>query len=485
MRALSIPAAQTCLRACTILAGFGLLLNLCGCDGAAAGGFADGSEFHQPSNAPPPAAHGGGHMSAIEPTEVIAGSPDLALTVSGEGFDVEGHVRSYVIWTADGVATLLVTAPQSPTQLTATVPAALMAQAVVAQIAVIEYDPMGDGPLARAGGVSLPFTVKPPPEESAVSGRLDRGATSSVPHARSAAATSAASAPGIVAARFVTIDLPGAIDTRAFGINNLGQIVGRFDDAGGTTRGFLRASAGTFRVLEPPGATFTVASDINDAGDVAGRFLDADGLNHAFLWRRGTYLQIDFPGAVETLGRSIDEWGDICGNYVTADGLERGFILDRKGFHDVFLPGSDSTDVWDQIPGLAAVGDWSNTEDVVRGYLLRDGQFRIVDFPGSTVTSIRGLNHLQMIVGEFLDPFDGDHGFVRALGVYRQIDVPGAVMSNANRINDWGAIVGFYASADGAHHAYVLTGWERLPKQERSAEPAHRDGPHRLRVGPQ
>jgi probable HAF family extracellular repeat protein len=38
---------------------------------------------------------------------------------------------------------------------------------------------------------------------------------------------------------FTTIDVPGATLTQAFGINELGQIVGRFRDAGGASHGFL------------------------------------------------------------------------------------------------------------------------------------------------------------------------------------------------------------------------------------------------------
>ncbi|HTR03741.1 MAG TPA: hypothetical protein VMN82_11135, partial [Thermoanaerobaculia bacterium] len=52
------------------------------------------------------------------------------------------------------------------------------------------------------------------------------------------AALVAPSAP-LRAQAFSTIDYPGATETRVFGMNDLGDAVGRWVDAGGVTHGFL------------------------------------------------------------------------------------------------------------------------------------------------------------------------------------------------------------------------------------------------------
>ncbi len=82
---------------------------------------------------------------------------------------------------------------------------------------------------------------------------------------------------------FTTIDVPGASDTEALGINNAGQVVGSgyYGDAG--DHGFLE-SAGSFTTIDVPGASDTEAYGINDAGQVVGYYYeDASGQSHGFL----------------------------------------------------------------------------------------------------------------------------------------------------------------------------------------------------------
>src|SRR6476619_813377 len=81
---------------------------------------------------------------------------------------------------------------------------------------------------------------------------------------------------------FSTINVPGARLTWAYGINDSGQIVGRFDDNIGG-HGFLYAG-GTFSTINVPGSVFTVATGINNAGQIVGWFYDRDVNPHGFLY---------------------------------------------------------------------------------------------------------------------------------------------------------------------------------------------------------
>jgi hypothetical protein len=63
--------------------------------------------------------------------------------------------------------------------------------------------------------------------------------------------------------------------------------VGRYDDSGGTTHGFLLRN-GRFHTIDFPGASFTVAFGINDGGDIGGIYTLA-GVNHGFLLSDGTF----------------------------------------------------------------------------------------------------------------------------------------------------------------------------------------------------
>jgi probable HAF family extracellular repeat protein len=65
---------------------------------------------------------------------------------------------------------------------------------------------------------------------------------------------------------FTILDVPGAVETSARGINTAGEIVGYFRDAGGHYHGFVRAATGAFTTVDIPGAIDTVLNGINDAG---------------------------------------------------------------------------------------------------------------------------------------------------------------------------------------------------------------------------
>ena len=80
--------------------------------------------------------------------------------------------------------------------------------------------------------------------------------------------------PGFVRdrGRYAPLVVPGAV-TQTFptGINDRGQIVGYYDDAGGV-RGFLRQKDGRYSRIEIPGAQDTEAFDINERGQIVGSY---------------------------------------------------------------------------------------------------------------------------------------------------------------------------------------------------------------------
>src|SRR4051794_41497713 len=76
---------------------------------------------------------------------------------------------------------------------------------------------------------------------------------------------------------FMQIDVPGATDTQAQGINDAGQIVRLFSDSMGG-HGFLD-TAGTFTTIDVPSAIpvlgltgYTYALGVNNAGQIVGRY---------------------------------------------------------------------------------------------------------------------------------------------------------------------------------------------------------------------
>lgn len=117
------------------------------------------------------------------------------------------------------------------------------------------------------------------------------------------------------------------LGTVAFGINDVGQIVGDYVDATDHNRhGFLLSNGTYTKPLDPPGSTLTVAEGINNAGVIVGVYLDANNGEHGFLLSNGVYTQVDVPGSTATEINSINQQGQIVGWYNDTNGSTHGFV---------------------------------------------------------------------------------------------------------------------------------------------------------------
>jgi uncharacterized membrane protein len=140
-------------------------------------------------------------------------------------------------------------------------------------------------------------------------------------------------------------------------INNLGQVVGFCTDAVSPTRtvGFIRDRNGHFTILAFPGADGTLAFGINDLGQVVGQYFGfgfGAGLNrfHGFVWKNGVYTTLDAPDsehlATSLLG--INNAGQIIGAYLHhrpgSDAndydSELSFLYDNGNFRPLAFPGA-------------------------------------------------------------------------------------------------------------------------------------------------
>jgi hypothetical protein len=99
-------------------------------------------------------------LSSLSPSSAMAGSPDLKLSVTGSNFDSGAHRVNQIVWTAAGVSAPITATFLNTTQLTAVLPAKLLASAVTANLTVEVWDVMGDVPLATSN--ALKFTVNQP-----------------------------------------------------------------------------------------------------------------------------------------------------------------------------------------------------------------------------------------------------------------------------------------------------------------------------------
>jgi uncharacterized membrane protein len=156
-----------------------------------------------------------------------------------------------------------------------------------------------------------------------------------------------------------TFEVPFFQLHNASDINNRGQIVGYYDDAGRAGGGgFLRDRGGAITDIRYPGAPYTNVHSINDRGQIVGAYLEPGaapnpdgtvprGAVHGFMWEDGRFRTFDVPGSTYTQAYGINNRGQIVGGYRDTSGRQHGFLLDRHRYRTLDVPGGG---------GNAAVG---------------------------------------------------------------------------------------------------------------------------------
>jgi len=262
-------------------------------------------------------------------------------------------------------------------------------------------------------------------------------------------------------ARWTTLDYPGAIETRAHGIDG-SNIVGYYEDASGSTHGFLYDGS-NWTTLDYPGADGTAAHGI-DGSNIVGYYGDYAGpilmTAHGFLYDGSNWTTLDNPESDSTVAHGIDgsnivgycgdpPWGTNC----------RGFLYDGSNwtrFSYPTAPGPIDTRAFG-IDGDKIVGWWRYSQ-----YPLPMHGF-LYDYVGADWTplsysvaemtcpyDIDGSN----IVGYYEDTSGADHGFLYDGSNWTTLDYPEAVETQALGI-DGSNIVGSYEDASGTIHGFL------------------------------
>lgn len=107
----------------------------------------------------------------------------------------------------------------------------------------------------------------------------------------------------------------GGGDSRAFAINEAGQVIGRSTTATGATHAFLWQN-GTMRDLGTLDAEFSDATGIDGSGRVVGSTENFSGMGtRAFLWENGQMRRLAGLDTVPSAATGIDNQGRIVGWY--------------------------------------------------------------------------------------------------------------------------------------------------------------------------
>jgi len=167
--------------------------------------------------------------------------------------------------------------------------------------------------------------------------------------------------------KFVNISPPGSVSTQAHGINDKGQIVGTYFDAGGNQHGFVQTS-GKYTTLDVPGDTASDAWSINKKGLITIFAANTSGNYDSFLFDGKSYTKIDVPGATQNFVAAINSFGDRVYTIMdSSNNIHGAFFLNMKGgtyfvFDDP--KGTDTTHAFGLDDGLKIVGGYSPASHV-------------------------------------------------------------------------------------------------------------------------
>jgi hypothetical protein len=117
----------------------------------------------------------------------------------------------------------------------------------------------------------------------------------------------------------------------ATAINNAGDVAGFYAKSSSQTDAFLALHNGRFITLAVPGASMTQAFGVNDRDEVVGAYTTGSGSNaatHGFTWRPGNgFRTVDDPhGLGATTINGVNDAGDLVGFYTDSAGNTDGML---------------------------------------------------------------------------------------------------------------------------------------------------------------
>ncbi len=210
--------------------------------------------------------------------------------------------------------------------------------------------------------------------------------------------------------------------TLAAGITDTGIICGYYNDASGLSHGYL-LSNGTFTQFDVEGATQTRLSGINDAGDLIGRyyigssefpFIKVGGVMQTIhihdQVRPGGYI---FPGGINNEGEFVG-WYYPPNLQATPSFFGKAGVGIRYG-----ILGPDSTGTLfyglnDNQQVVGAIGNGNDGRSL--GFVTQLGNgYVYYGYPGAATTWFTGINNSGLICGYWEDNIPHFHGIIAQL----------------------------------------------------------------------
>jgi probable HAF family extracellular repeat protein len=256
--------------------------------------------------------------------------------------------------------------------------------------------------------------------------------------------------------QYTTLQVSPHQYTAAYGVNNLGDIVGTYSPDGFGS-GFLYSKGNLQTTLNCSGGDNTYGAGINDNGVIVGGCATpAKGIG--VIYQNGAYTYVTYPNAKVTSLAGINNNGEIVGTaYLTSGAkvIQRAFVYVNGVF--TVLPSSVQAAVGINNHGTIA-GISCNSSRVCSGVVVTKGakgwhvQRKIV-YPGAANTYLNGINDNGDLAGDWTTgPNVPEQAFVYLKSSNKFVSLNfnnNGNLAIASGINNSGEIVGEYSPTNG------------------------------------
>jgi probable HAF family extracellular repeat protein len=247
--------------------------------------------------------------------------------------------------------------------------------------------------------------------------------------------------------------LPGGGSSKAYGINNAGDVVGWATDVsnGYNDRAvfFDGSTLVNLGMMAIPYGISSEAAAINAAGVIIG---DAqNGVPHAFQFQAGQYHNLEtLPGAIQSQPHALNQSGQIVGSVAImidqSTVVWHGFRSDGQAMNDLTaqLGGVDYSDAWGINSAGQIVGERRSSDGNVHAFLLAGATLSDLGTLGGGSSVATAINDAGQIAGWAYVTGNGSvHPFLYSAGQMTDIGLlPDALNGTASAINSAGVVVG-------------------------------------------
>jgi uncharacterized membrane protein len=195
---------------------------------------------------------------------------------------------------------------------------------------------------------------------------------------------------------------PGSIRTEAWDISRTGIIVGTYNVRGVAGTLAFMVKSGAFHQITFPGFSTTNASafGVNDNGDVVGRFV-SNGAAFGYLLRNGKLTILSFPGAqAGTTPTSINDEGVIVGNYFLSPFDGGHAFMWKDGVFSNVTPFGSTFSLASKISNTGVVVGSYVSDGLRHGYAYKNGTYTKIDLSPTVGSLVDAVNKFDNVIAE-------------------------------------------------------------------------------------